>query len=102
VVTPRAASAHALGHPGDLLAWHGLSAVCMGVMLVAVLPGWFAGTATGVFAVGLAWCLVHLVRHGRPAAYLRLAVCCLAMLVMLRPGGEGHGSCSSARPPWRC
>jgi uncharacterized protein DUF5134 len=70
----------------------------MGLMLVAVLPGWFAGTATAVFAAGLAWCLVQAVRQARRAAYVRLAVCCLAMVVMLRPGGEGHGSMTGMQP----
>ena len=75
----------------DVLVWHGASAVCMVLMLVAAVPGWFAGTGIALFAAGLAWCGVQLARRSSPAAYLRLGVCCLAMVLMLLPrDAEAH------------
>ena len=75
----------------DVLVWHGASAVCMVLMLVAAVPGWFAGAGIALFAAGLAWCGVQLARRSSPAAYLRLGVCCLAMVLMLLPrDAEAH------------
>ncbi len=73
----------------DVLVWHGASAVCMMLMLVAAVPGWFAGAGLALFAAGLAWCGVQLARRASPAAYLRLGVCCLAMVLMLWPRDAG-------------
>jgi hypothetical protein len=74
-----------VAHPRGVTAWHGASAVCMVLMLVAAVPGWFAATGLALFAAGLAWCGVQLARRASPAAYLRLGVCCLAMVLMLWP-----------------
>ena len=77
----------------DVLVWHGASAVCMVLMLVAAVPGWFAGAGIALFAAGLAWCGVQLARRSSPAAYLRLGVCCLAMVLMLLPrDAEAHAA----------
>ncbi|QWZ08415.1 DUF5134 domain-containing protein [Nocardioides panacis] len=78
-----------VAHPRDVTAWHGASAVCMALMLVAAVPGWFAGAGTALFAAGLGWCGVQLARRTSPATYLRLGVCCLAMVLMLRPRDAG-------------
>ena len=71
--------------PRDVTAWHGASALCMVLMLVAAVPGWFAGAGSALFAAGLAWCGVQLARRTSPAAYLRLGICLLAMVLMLLP-----------------
>jgi hypothetical protein len=78
------------GHPRDLLVWHGLSAGCMAAMLAAAQPRWFSEAGVAVYAVGITWCLVQAARLSRRAAYARLAVCCLAMLVMLIPARTSH------------
>ena len=88
--------AAATAHPRDLVLWHGLSAVCMAVMLVAVVPTWLAGGAVVAFVVGLPWCVLQAVRHQHRAAYLRVCVCSAAMVAMLVPGGPGHASMSGA------
>jgi hypothetical protein len=88
-------------HRWDLLLWHGLSAACMALMLVAALPAWLAGGAVAVFAVGVAWCTGRAVlgvpASGR-AAYLRLGVCCLAMVAMLLPVGGQVAAGAAASP----
>jgi membrane protein implicated in regulation of membrane protease activity len=88
--------AAAPAHPRDLVLWHGLSAVCMAVMLVGVVPTWLAGGAVVAFAVGLPWCVLQAVRHQHSAAYLRVSVCSAAMVAMLVPGGLGDTSMSVA------
>jgi Domain of unknown function (DUF5134) len=72
-------------HPRDLLVWHCLAALGMTVMLTFALPSSFAETGVGVFAFGIVWCLVQAVRRSARTPYFRLAVCCLAMVVMLLP-----------------
>jgi uncharacterized protein DUF5134 len=81
-----------LRHPRDLLAWHGASAACMVAMVAVALPGWLSAAALVLFAAGLAWCVVQAVRLPARAAYLRLGVCCVAMLVMLVPGHAVHAA----------
>jgi Domain of unknown function (DUF5134) len=73
------------GHPRDVGAWHGLMGACMAVMLAASLPGRSSGAALAVFAVGVLWCVVQIARRTSGGAYLRLGVCCVAMLAMLVP-----------------
>jgi hypothetical protein len=85
-----------LRHPRDLLAWHGASAACMVAMVAVALPGWLSAAALVLFAVGLAWCVVQAVRLPARAAYLRLGVCCVAMLVMLVPGQALHAGHTEA------
>ena len=91
-----------VAHPRDVPAWHGASAVCMVLMLVAAVPGWFAGAGVALFGAGLAWCGVQLARRTSPAAYLRLGVCCLAMVLMLLPHAAsahaGHAGHAMAMP----
>jgi len=76
-------------HPRDPLVWHGLSALGMAVMLTVLLPSWLALSGAAVFAIGITWCLVQSVRRAARTPYLRLAVCCLAMVVMLLPRHAG-------------
>ena len=89
-----------MAHPRDVIAWHGVSGACMVLMFVAVVPGWVTGAGVALFAAGLLWCGVRLVRQGNRSAYLRLGVCLVAMVVMLagpqhasgHPGGSMSGS----------
>ena len=76
-------------HPRDLLVLHGLSAVAMTVMLTVLLPPWLALSGAALFAVGITWCMTQSVRRASRTPYLRLAVCCLAMVVMLLPRHAG-------------
>jgi hypothetical protein len=89
-------------HPRDLLVGHGVSALCMAAMVAVVLPGWLTSAALGLFAVGLGWCGVQAVRRPARAAYLRLGLCCAAMLTMLVPqessGHAGHAGQMSMAP----
>jgi hypothetical protein len=91
-----------VAHPRDVLAWHGLSGVCMVLMVFATVPGWLAGAGIALFAAGLLWCGLRLARQGSRAAYLRLGVCCLAMLVMLatprHPSGHMAGDMPGDMP----
>jgi hypothetical protein len=67
----------------------------MGLMVVAAQPAWLAGAGLFVFLAGIAWCGVQIGRRASVPAYLRLAVCCLAMVVMLAPSPMAqmdHGS----------
>jgi hypothetical protein len=64
----------------------------MAVMLAVTLPAWVAASTVSVFALGVAWCAVHLVRGSRPAAHVRLGVSCLAMLAMALPSSGGAPS----------
>ena len=72
-------------HPRDLLAGHVLCFTAMAVMLVATIPGWLATVSVAAFGVGVAWCGVQAARTATRGAYLRLGVCCAAMVVMLVP-----------------
>ena len=79
--------------PTDVVVWHGLMAAWMAVMLATSLAGRhqaaalgrYDAVALGVFMAGTAWAVSRLAAgHGRPA-YLRLGVCCAAMVAMLVP-----------------
>ena len=73
------------GHRRDLDAWHLVMAAVMAVMLLAGHGRTFAVLGLLVFAVGLAWSGLRAVRRAGRAAYLRLAIGCAAMTVMLVP-----------------
>ena len=73
------------GHPGDVEAWHGLMGAVMAVMLLISLPRGPSLAAVGVFAVGGLWCVTRMGRRSSRGSYLRLGVCCIAMLAMLAP-----------------
>ena len=77
-------SAH--GHSWDLLAWHGLCGAAMLAMVLVTLPSWTVLVGPAVFGLGVAWAALHVVRRDRSAAYVRVGLCCAAMLVMLVPG----------------
>lgn len=88
---------------------HGVSVLCMAVMLVAAVPGWATGAGRLVFVAATGWCLVQALRRRTPAVHLRLAVCCVAMVVMLAPpttasataGSHAmHGSTMTTGPSW--
>jgi len=85
-------------HPRDLLVWHGFSAVAMTVMLTVLLPPWLALSGAALFAVGITWCMAQSVRRAARTPYLRLAVCCLAMVVMLLPRHAGRHAAGLDRP----
>ncbi len=69
---------------------HGVSAAVMVAMLLVVLPPWLTVPARVGFAAATGWCLLQVVRRVDPASYLRLGICCLAMVVMLA-GAHPHG-----------
>jgi hypothetical protein len=100
-------------HAREPLVWHALSAATMAAMVLVTLPVWAAAVAVAVFATGLVRCALQAVGRRPRAPYVRLGVCCLAMLAMLLPlggpsvpaagsmagsGSMGSGSMGSADP----
>jgi hypothetical protein len=82
-------------HRGDVDAWHGVMAASMAAMLVVSLPDGLSRAGLAVFTVGAAWCAVQVARGAGRGSYLRLGLCCAAMLVMLAPrasGTPGHST----------
>lgn len=82
---PAVPTSHGGAHPRDLLAGHVLCFAAMAVMVVATIPGWLATASVAAFGVGVAWCGWQAARAATRGAYLRLGVCCAAMVVMLVP-----------------
>jgi hypothetical protein len=72
-------------HGRRLEVWHVLMVGTMAVMLLASTPRDLWGLGVAVFGVGLVWSLVQVVRRHLPAAHLRVAVACTAMVAMLLP-----------------
>lgn len=72
----------------------------MAAMLLVLFGRAFSVLVLGVFVAGLGWALSHGFRRTTRAAYLRLAVGCAAMTVMLLPAATASAaSTASANAP---
>jgi hypothetical protein len=80
-------TAHAAGAAGplDVEVWHGVMGLTMATMVMVPISTGPSRLTLAVFGGGVLWCLVRLTVTGARAAYLRLAVCCTAMVAMLVP-----------------
>jgi hypothetical protein len=87
-------------HRRDVDAWHVAMAGVMAAMLLVPSGRAFSVLALCVFVAGLGWALSHGFRRTTRAAYLRLAVGCAAMTVMLLPAATASAaSTASANAP---
>jgi hypothetical protein len=86
------------GHSWDLLAWHGLCGAAMLAMLLVALPSWTVLVGPLVFGAGVVWAAGHVVRRERTAAYVRVGLCCAAMLVMVVPAWSTSGDHGTTMP----
>lgn len=89
-------SLHCAHHRRDVDAWHVAMAGVMAAMLLVPSGRAFSVLALGVFVAGLGWALSHGVRRTTRAAYLRLAVGCAAMTVMLLPAATASAATTAS------
>lgn len=90
-------------HGRDLDLWHGVMGAAMAAMLLVTWSRAASWLAIVLFAVGLTWAAVRLTAPLTRGAYLRLAVGCAAMMVMVVPtttagAAEAHAADHAVLP----
>ncbi len=84
--------AHAAGGlaPLDVEVLHGLMGLTMTAMVLEPISRDLSRGAFVLFGLGVVWCLVRVARTGTKAMYVRLAICCTAMVSMLVPASTSR------------